>query len=588
MLKQHFLYLCKAAMLIVFTCISYYTFAQSIQWQKCLGGVNGEFPSSIQQCSDGGYIVVGRTGIPGVMESFDVLVVKLSSTGTEEWQKSLGGTNEDIGYAILEASDGGYIIMANTHGDVSGFHGAPSFYYDIWLIKLSATGAIEWERCLGGTKHEITDNGCQIQQCADGGYILTGKTSSNDGDVIGLQGYCFDVWVVKLTSVGIIEWQRCLGGFSCESSPNIQQCSDGGYIVLAHTDSVNGNLLVVKLSATGTTDWQKYLGGAGSETLDSYASLANAYIQQCSDGSYIIFADTDSNDGDVSGNHGDNDIWIVKLSSTGTLQWQKCLGGTGEEHGIAIQQDIDGSYIVLGETMSNDGDVSGIHGTFSDIWVVKLTSNGTLDWQKCLGGLGIENAYNLQISTDGGYILTGYTKSNNGNVVGNHGGGDAWVVKLSSTGTLQWQKCLGGTKSEALPFVQQCADGGYIFAGATGSNDGDVSGHHSSYTYADIWVVKLNNDAVDVSTATPISDFEVFPNPVSEEVIKAKYTLSQATSLKISIFDILGNVVICEEEIRQEPGTHQKELNISALASGSYFLELVTEYGSSSSKFIKN
>lgn len=587
MLKQHFLYLCKAAMLIVFTCISYYTFAQSIQWQKCLGGINADRVFSTQQCSDGGYITVGWTRsneISGYHQGADLWVVKLSSSGAEEWQKCLGGTNDDVGYTILETSDGGYIVVGETasnDGDVSGGHSVSPIAKDIWVVKLSATGTLEWQRCLGGTSNEYSYFVPQcLQKCLDGGYILIGYTTSNDGDVSGNNGYCTDMWVVKLNSVGIIEWQRCSGSLFCVSASDMEQCSDGGYIVLATIDSSGGDLLVVKLSSTGTIEWQKKIGG----TDDEYSTS----VQQCADGGYVIIGGAISNDGDVSGNHGDYDIWVVKLSSTGTLQWQKCLGGTSEERSVIIKQCADGSYIILGETMSNDGDVSGIHGTFSDIWVVKLTSNGTLDWQKCLGGLGIENAYNLQISTDGGYILTGYTKSNNGNVVGNHGGGDAWVVKLSSTGILKWQKCLGGTGSDILSLIQQCADGSYILTGATGSNDGDVSGNPNASTYSAPWVVKLNNDAVDVSTATPISDFEVFPNPVSEEVIKAKYTLSQATSLKISIFDVLGNVVICEEEIRQKPGTHQKELNVSALASGSYFLELLTEYGSSSSKFIKN
>jgi hypothetical protein len=289
---------------------------------------------------------------------------------------------------------------------------------------------ITWQKFFGGSG---ADWAYSVQQTSDGGYVVFGETGSNDGDVSGSHGK-EDFWVLKLDSTGGIQWQRCLGGSGVES----------------------GNL-------------------------GDFASIAS--IQQTSEGGYVIVGHTNSNDGDVSGNHGGYDIWVVKLSSTGDIQWQKCLGGSGSEYGHSIQQTADGGYIVAGYTESNDGDVSGNHGK-EDFWVLKLDSTGGIQWQKCLGGSGWDMATSVQQTSDGGYIVAGATDSNDGDVSGNHGGYDIWVVKLSSTGDIQWQKCLGGSGNDFATSVQQTSDGGYIVAGATDSND--------YYDY-DMWVVKLNS-----------------------------------------------------------------------------------------------
>jgi len=170
------------------------------------------------------------------------------------------------------------------------------------------------------------------------------------------------------------------------------------------------------------------------------------------------------------------------------ITWQKCLGGSSDEFARSVHQTSDGGYIVAGDTYSNNGDVSGNHGE-SDFWVVKLTSTGSLQWRKCLGGGNWDMAYSIQQTSDGGYIVAGMTESNNGDVSGNHGDLDLWVVKLTSTGSLQWQKCFGGSSDDGAYSIQQTSDGGYVVAGGTESNNGDVSGNHGEY---DLWVVKLD------------------------------------------------------------------------------------------------
>ena len=343
-----------------------------------------------------------------------------------------------------------------------------------------------WQRTMGGSDLDVS---WSIQQTNDGGYIITGFSSSNDHDVSGNHGY-FDYWIVKITSTGKLDWQKSLGGSDLDLSWSIQQTNDGGYIIAGFSESNDGDVSgnhgksdywIVKLTSTGELDWQKSLGGSDRD--ESYS------IEQTNDGGYIIAGCSESNDGDVSGNHGDYDYWIVKLTSTGEIDWQKSLGGSDLERAHSIQQTTDGGYIIAGYTWSNDGDVSGYHGT-RDFWIVKLTSTGKLDWQRSLGGYQNELAYYIQQTTDGGYIIAGESSSGNCDVTDYYGGSDYWIVKLTSTGELDWQRSIGGSDDDYAYSVQQTNDGGYIIAGSSESNDGNVSENHGNYDY---WIVKLTS-----------------------------------------------------------------------------------------------
>jgi len=404
--------------------------------------------------------------------------------------KCLGGSYPEEAHSIQQTIDGGYIVAGYTRsndGDVSGSHGRR----DSWIVKLNEKGELEWQKCLGGSDD---DWAYSIQQTKDGGYIIASWTKSNDGNVSGNHGG-WDYWIVKLNEKGELEWQKCLGGSDDDMAYSIQQTSDGGYIVAGRTESNDGDVSgnhggwdywIVKLNEKGELEWQKCLGGSDDDMALS--------IQQTSDRGYIVAGETKSNDGDVSGFHGGyggGDSWIVKLNEKGELQWQKCLGGSIGEIAHSIQQTSDEGYIVAGETWSHDGDVSGCHSAGDYWWIVKLNNKGELEWQKCLGGLHFDVAQSIQQTSDEGYIVAGYTQSNDGDISGNHGSWDYWIVKLNYNGELEWQKCLGGSDEDKAHCIQQTSDGGYIVAGFTESNDGDVSGNHG---YADYWIVKLETE----------------------------------------------------------------------------------------------
>ncbi|MCX6112996.1 MAG: chitobiase/beta-hexosaminidase C-terminal domain-containing protein [Proteobacteria bacterium] len=389
----------------------------------------------------------------GITPSNDVWVVKLDSSGNIQWQKSLGGDNFDLGESIKQTKDNngvanGYIIAGETasnNGDVSGNHGGIG--YDAWIVRLDLSGNIIWQKCYGGSDY---DYGYDIQQTTDGGYIFTGITWSADGDLLN-QGYHGnqDGWVVKLDSSGNIMWQRVLGGSFQDWLRSIQQVSDG-YIISGESTSNDGDLSghhgipginsdtwLIKLNSSGNTVWSKSYGGTAQDS--SYSVQQTVDSNGTPDG-YISAGATASTDGDVSGKHGGTgfyayDFWVIRVDLSGNLIWQKCLGGNNNDTGSSIRQTSDGKYIVAGQTHSNNGDVTGNHGGDGtvDAWVVKLDSSGNIIWQRCYGGNFEDWATSIIQTSNGGYIFGGVTASTNGDLQGvvTHGAQDAFIVKLT-------------------------------------------------------------------------------------------------------------------------------------------------------------
>ncbi len=367
------------------------------QWARAYGGSDSDYGYSIQQTSDGGYIVAGFTFSFGAGRD-DIWVLKLSSTGTIDWQHTYGGSNDEYNPFIHQTSDGGYIVAGSTYSFGAGGS-------DIWVLKLSSTGTIDWQRTYGGSDD---DEAYSIQQTSDGGYIVAGETWSFIG------GFEAVIWVLKLSSTGTIDWQQTYEGGDGDRAYSIQQTSDGGYIVAGCTYSFGaggGDFWVLKLSSTGTIDWQRTYGGSDSDY--SYS------IQQTSDGGYIVTGFT------FSFGAGHKDIWVLKLSSTGTVNWQQTYGGSDLDEAYSVQQTSDGGYIVAGRTLS-------FGAGFSDAWILKLSSAGAIEWQRTYGASDWgDDARSIQQTSDGGYIVTGET-----GLLGAFWGSDIWVLKLFSDGDM--------------------------------------------------------------------------------------------------------------------------------------------------------
>ena len=340
----------------------------------------------------------------------------------------------------------------------------------------------------GGTNGDFAHT---VIKSADGGYVIAGWTSSYNGDFSGNHG-SIDAWILKLNKNGDKEWLKVHGEAGSDLAFSVIPSSEGGYVMAGSTNSHDTTMAyrftdtwVVKLDKNGDTIWQKKLGGSGED-------VANA-VSAAADGSYVMAGSTISSDGDVSGHNGGDDVWIVKLDDNGNILWQKTFGGSQVEVANAIASTSDGGFIVAGYTNSNDGDVSGNHGSgFNpvDAWIIKLDKNGNKQWQKCLGGSGHDYGASIIASADGGYLMAGYTLSNDGDVSGNHGAEDAWAVKLDQDGKIIWQKTKGGAGSDNAKCIISTLDGGYVITGNAGSNDGDVTGNHGG---VDAWVFTLKD-----------------------------------------------------------------------------------------------
>ena len=500
-----------------------------------------------------------------------------------QWQKCLGGSKEDDAFSIIQTSDGGYVLAGLTQsndGDITNNHSVID-YSDFWVVKLNVTGSIQWQKCYGGSNADAANS---IQQTTDGGYIVAGSAYSNDSDVTANHGGA-DYWVLKLDSAGSIQWQKCLGGSMAESANSVQQTLNGSYIIAGYSPSTDGN---VTGNHGGYSDfWVVSLDSAGSILWQksyggSNLEVANS-IQQTNDKGYIVAGYTMSNDFDVTGNHGTEDYWVLKLDSAGLIQWQKCYGGSSNDEANSIQQTTDGGYIVAGTTYSNDGDVLGSHGG-TDYWIVKLDSTGLIQWQKCIGGSNYDGANSIHQTTDGGYIVAGGTGSNDSDVTGNHsaiGYDDFWLIKLSSAGSIQWQKCLGGYSSDVSTSVKQTTDGGYIVTGFATSNDGDVLGNHSLNGYSDIWVVKLSSTTGIKEISYPLSDISISPNIISYSTL-ISFSIYQKSDIEIRVHDVAGRLVKSIFHSTLEPGHHSLtwEMNDNTiLENGFYLLSILTEGG---------
>ncbi|QQR88061.1 MAG: T9SS type A sorting domain-containing protein [Flavobacteriales bacterium] len=436
------------------------------EWIKVLGGSSWELSNAIRQTNDGGYLVLGTTSsndgdVMGHHGDSDIWLLKLDVVGDIEWQRCLGGSGSDgIGYvddswsSILElTNDGGCLITGTTtsdDGDVVGWH--PGYSQgqarnDIWVVKVDGTGAIQWQRALGGSGSEFIG---RMVSTSDGGCILVGDTESPDGDVvgwhagIGQNGVNDDLWVVKLSSMGAIEWQRTLGGYEDEFAQDVLETPDGGFIASARSCSMDGDLVnnvqglvwwVVKLDQSGAVEWEKSLGGLyGNSVLDMALAATGGYLI----GGGLLGPGADAPCYHGTAQDAMEDAWVVKLAPAGTIEWQLCLGGTGlDEYGSlggAFVATPDGGCVIGALSYSDDGDVTNNQGN-GDAWIAKVSNTGALAWQRALGGSGLDHPSSIRITSDGGFLVSGITASNNGDVSGNHGGLDTWILELAGDGS---------------------------------------------------------------------------------------------------------------------------------------------------------
>ena len=362
-------------------------------WTKTFGGSGSDRGFSVQQTTNGGYILTGHTESYGA-GSRDVWLVKMDASGDTLWTKTLGGSGYDRGFSVQQTSDWGYIITGGTQS-----YGAGS--EDVWLIKTDGAGDTVWTKTFGGN---YSDAGFSVQQTADEGYIITGATQFYGAGSI-------DVWLIKTDESGDTVWTKTFGGNSYDAGFSVQQTSDEGYIITGGTQSYGAgyfDVWLIKTDGAGDTVWTKTFGGSESDR--------GSFVQQTSDGGYIITGFTSSYGA------GSEDVWLIKTDSSGDTLWTKTFGGTGDDFGGCTQQTADGGYIIAGYTESYGAGNS-------DVWLIKTDASGDTIWTKIIGGSGEDMGNYVQQTTDGGYIIAGYTASYGA------GSSDVWLIRLAPEGS---------------------------------------------------------------------------------------------------------------------------------------------------------
>ncbi|MAP55327.1 T9SS type A sorting domain-containing protein [Altibacter sp.] len=417
----------------------------AIQWQNTIGGSNGDFMTAFEATADGGYIMGGYSdsNISGDKTensngAFDLWIVKIDASGDITWQNTIGGSGDDYLLSIQQTTDGGYIVGAGSDSNISGDKTENSRGgLDYWILKLDNTGAISWQKTYGG---DMPDFDTYVIETSDGGYFVGGYSDSGvNGDKTDPSNGQRDYWALKLNSTGAIVWQNSIGGSMVERPQAVLQTADGGYLLGGFSNSpVSGDKTepsqggndywIVKLDASGNIQWQNTIGGNDSDVFRDITATA--------DGGYILAGYSKSNiSGDkTEDSQGDFDYWILKINSTGTILWQNTIGGSGIDYPRDVKELQDGNIMVAGWSNSNiSGDKTEASNGGYDFWLVKMTGLGALTSQNSIGGSNDESGPYLVELASGDFVMACSSDSNtSGDKADNSEGlDDYWVFKTS-------------------------------------------------------------------------------------------------------------------------------------------------------------
>jgi len=386
-----------------------------VEWRQMFGGSGHEVGFTACETSDGNYIMIGAT------ESYDagngdIWLVKADPNGNELWNKTFGGPAWECGRSIIETSDGNYLLAGGTESFVDEYD------RDVWLIKTDPDGNVLWNKTFGGSGK---DDSWSVQETNDCGYVIVGCTdsfSAHNRSIFDLNAVEYlDVLLIKTDQDGNEEWIRTFGGGSYDLGYSGQQTNDGGYIITGVTKSYGngfGDFWLIKTDSNGYEEWNRTFGGANDEYSRS--------VRQTSDVGYIIVGDTGVR------NNASYDVWLVKTDSNGYEEWNRTFGEpartvdvpsfgsittTGHDHGSSVQETQDGGYVIAGNTAS--------YGSYiGDIWLIKTDSDGYEEWNVTSNIRGTDEAFSVQETSDGGYIVAGDTSR------GDYGGMDFWLWKF--------------------------------------------------------------------------------------------------------------------------------------------------------------
>ncbi len=464
------------------------------------------------------------------------------------WQKTIGGTNSDDIFSSYFTNDNGFIIGGTSQSDISGNKTETSRGgYDFWIVKLDSTGIIQWDRTFGGNRE---DNLVAVMQTDDLGYFVAGSSESDStGDKTDSCHGSMDFWILKLNTQGNILWQKTIGGTAEDFLRSAAKTRDGGFIIGGSSNSnISGDKTenrmgdedywILKLDSMGNIEWQNTIGGNYSDYLTQVVELKNGGYAVAGTSTSLISGDK------TEMMHQSPDYWILKLDSVGNIIWQHTIGGDQTDNAKSIFETSDNGFLIGGYSQSSISyEKSESNRGFTDYWVVRLDSSGSLLWDKTIGGSGFDNLFSVIEMDDGKLLLGGESESNisGDKVEDSKGYFDFWLVGLSASGNLEWQKTIGGNGDDELYDMIKCQNGNILLAGSSLS---DISGDktENSIGSSDYWIIssEILSGTVNFNKSNLI---EVFPNP-AQNILHVKN--SSGIDLNYSIVDLSGKELLSD------------------------------------------
>jgi len=386
-----------------------------------------------------------------------------------------GGSQNDNAKSVMATADGGYAVLGHTQsidGDVTD---KQQVDFDYWLLKFDGQSALQWSKSYGGSSN---DRGNDFVQTADGGYAILGFSESSDEDVSENAGD-LDYWLAKTDASGTLLWQKSFGFKGRDEGIALIQTKDSGFLLVGVIDvtasegqgnttakrHAGGDYWAIKLTTEGELEWSKYFGGTFTDTAYDVIEMV--------EGGFMIVGSSDSTDVDINDNKGSYDFWVIRISETGELVWEKNYGGDEIDEAHGICSSGDGNYLIVGDTRSSNDDVSTNNGA-ADVWVIKINPLGEMLWERTYGGTGFDAGRSIAPAQNGGFLLSGSSRSADGDLKNNNGQNDAWVLKIDAAGSLEWESSIGGTKIDLAHSVAELSNGTVIAVGESASSDLDI------------------------------------------------------------------------------------------------------------------
>lgn len=493
-------------------------------------------------------------------------LAQLLNVGT---QLTFGGSNYDVPYKTINTSDGGFISIGRSDSNISGDKTENNRgVSDFWVIKFDNSLNVQWQKSIGGS---LGETGYSIAETTNGNFLVCGGSVSGISGDKTTAGYGLDdYWLVKLSSTGVILWDKTYGGTGIDVAIEIELDSNGN-IFLGGVSGSNANSVksensrgsndywIIKLDSLGNKLWDKTIGGSGVENFMDFVLHAN--------GNIILYGISFSNiSGEKSQNSFNNssDLWIVKIDNSGNVLWDKTYGGDDIEavgYGICYN---DGYYYAICPSFSG---ISGVKTEASrgqtDIWVVKLDTNGNFIWDKTIGGGGFDNAIGIMINSTNQLIIS---SSSDSNISGektedSKGLQDGWIIAIDTAGTLLWQKTIGGSQSDILVKCNEISSGNYLLTAYSNSN---ISGDKTDNCRGmeDYWFVELETN-LSTTELNNFTNFSIFPNP-ADNFINLQISTFDSNQL-IEIYNFIGKKIFSSAIIQN------LLIDISAWPNGIYF-----------------